>query len=181
MLKITTRVSKVAKWGCERILKAMSIFVEATNPPKAKTKQAKQISLLYALILVVMAVSQLFTFEDFITLVANFNLPLPDALAFVVAPLLIVCEVFALPFLLRMRLSPAFRGVSMVAGWIVPLKWFFITVWVVSTNQSVETVGFLGTIGNLVPGWWAVLLSTALGILAAWSSWGLWPFSTAKK
>lgn len=159
----------------------MSIFVTATAPPILKTERVKHISLLYAVLLVVMAVAQLYTFDTFIELVANFNLPLGEAFAFAIAPLLVVFEVFALPFLLRMKLSPAFRVVSMVCGWLVALMWLFISLWLVTTYQPVETVGFLGTVGTLAPGWWAVLISASFGVLAFWTSWGMWPLARSKK
>lgn len=159
----------------------MSIFVTATAPPILKTERVKQISLLYAVLLVIMAVAQLYTFDTFVELVSEYNLPLGGTLAFIVAPLLVVFEVFALPFLLRMKLSPAFRVVSMACGWLVALLWLFITVWLVTTYQPVETVGFLGTVGTLAPGWWAVLVSGSFGVLAIWASWGMWPFARSKK
>ncbi len=159
----------------------MSMFVKALDASTPKSEQSKQIAVLYAVILVVMAVAQLFTFDTFMELVASFHFPLPETAQFLIAPLLIVCEIFALPFLLRMRLSPAFRVLSMGCSWLVPVKWFLLTLWVVNSGQPVESIGFLGSIGELTPGWWAVLLSVSLGIMAAWSSWGLWPFRTANK
>lgn len=133
-------------------------------------------ALLYAILLIVMAVAQLFTFEEFIELITSFNLPLASgALVFVIPPLLVVSEVFALPFLLRMPLSRAFRWLSMILGWLAAFLWVFITGWVVLTAQPVEAIGFVGTVAPLTPGWWAVLISIAFGILAAWASWGMWP------
>jgi hypothetical protein len=159
----------------------MSIFVKATAAPKPKSEYAKQIALMYAVVLVVMAVAQLFTYDAFIELIISFNFPIPETAQYLIAPLLIVCEVFALPFLLRMRISPAFRVVSMLCSWLVPVKWFLLTLWVVNSGQPVESIGFLGSIGELTPGWWAVLISVSLGIMSAWSSWGLWPFPGTKK
>lgn len=159
----------------------MSVFVKATPAPTPKTDRVKVISLFYAGILVVLALTQLYTFDKFIELIPEFNLPLSETLTFLAAPLLVVCEVFALPFLLRMRLSPAFRFLSMIFGWLVAVIWFFISLWLVTTYQAVATVGFLGTLGDLTPGWWAVFFSIALGILAAWSSWGMWPLTKQPK
>jgi hypothetical protein len=158
----------------------MSLFVRATAPPQVKTGRVKQVALLYAIILTAMALAQLYTFEEFIELTTTFQLPLPETLVYLVAPLLIICEVLALPFLLRMYLSPAFRVISMVCSWLVSLKWLCITIWVVTSAQQVTTIGFLSTIGDLTPGWWAVLVSVSFGILAAWVSWGMWPFSLRK-
>lgn len=153
----------------------MSILVKATAAPAARTETSRQISLLYAAILVVFVVAQLFTFDEFIELVVAFNLPLGLPFAHALAPTLIVAELFAVPFLLRMSVSPAFRYLSMFFGWLVVAIWLFISWWVAATFPSVPTIGFFGTVIDVTPGWWAVLLSLALGILAAWSSWGLWP------
>jgi len=153
----------------------MSIFVKAVPAPKPRTRETVQISLLYAGILVVFAVTQLFTFDKFAEFMLSIHLPLSDPLAYAVAPVLVAAEVFALPFLLRMTLSPAFRWLSMLCGWFVAVLWLFITIWIVTMSPSSPTVGFLGTLVDLIPGWWAVCIPFALGIMAAWSSWGLWP------
>jgi hypothetical protein len=158
----------------------MSVFVKATPPPKVKTSRIMQISLFYAVVLGAMALAQLYTFEEFTGLVFDFNLPFPDSLSYALVPLLIIFEVFALPFLLRMRVSPAFRVLSMVCGWLVAATWLFITLWLVITNQQVTSVGFLGTVAELIPGAWAVFFSLALGILAYWVSWGMWPYPFRK-
>ncbi len=158
----------------------MSILVKATPAPVPRTDTAKQISLLYAAILVVLVVTQLFSFDEFIELFSAFDLPGGAALA----PIVIVVELFAIPFLLRMALSPAFRWLSMSLGWFAAAIWLFVSWWVATTYPDVTTIGFFGTILDVAPGWWAVLVSLAFGILAAWSSWGLWPGSrrhTAKK
>jgi len=164
----------------------MSVFAkpEAAAPPK--TEASKQIAILYVILLTIMAVAQLFTFEDFIEIVPTFGLPLgAGALPYLTAPLLVVAEVFAIPFLLRMNVSRAFRWLSMVLGWVAAGAWFVISLWVVLTHQATTTIGFLGSVGSLMSGWWAVCLSLGLVVLAAWASWGLWPkplsFHSAKK
>ena len=159
----------------------MTILAKVTPAPVARSKETKQISLLFAAILVVMLVAQLFTFDDFVKLIPSFNLPVSQGFAYALTPILVASELFAIPFLLRMSLSPAFRWLSMFCGWLVALLWFCFTLWLVTRGPQVDTVGFLGTLVNLIPGWWAVCVSLALGILAAWSSWGLWPGHRTKK
>lgn len=158
----------------------MSIFVQATAPGKPKTKNIKTIALLYAAIILVFAVSQLYTFEGFLTLLDSFGLPGGSSTAQVLAAVIVITEVFALPFLLRMRLSPAMRVVSMVCGWLVALKWFALSLWVMFTVNAISNIGFLGDVVHLTPGWWTVFFSVALGILAAWASWGMWPLGRKK-
>jgi hypothetical protein len=153
----------------------MSIFATALPAKPAKTSESLKVSVFFAAVLTVMAVAQLFTFEAFLPYVQSLGLPMGETWAYSLAPLIIIAEVFAIPFLLRMRLSPAFRFFSMFLSWMVILFWLFISLWLALGNANVDTVGFLGTVIDLTPGYWAVFISLALGILAAWSSWGLWP------
>jgi hypothetical protein len=44
-----------------------------------------------------------------------------------------------------------------------------------------DSIGFLGAVVNLTPGWWAVLFGVAMAILASWASWGMWPLKTKPK
>lgn len=159
----------------------MSILVKAHPAPAARTKETKQMAYLYAALLVVLAVTQLFTFDEFIELVPAFHLPFGAGFTYALAPLIVAAEVFAIPFLLRMQLSVAFRWLSMLCGWFVAAMWTFISFWVVLTYPPVETIGYFGTIVTLVPGWWAVCVGLALCILAVWASWGLWPGRRTKK
>jgi len=158
------------------ILTSMSILATPIAPSPVKTKESKKISIFYAAILIVLAVTQLFTFEEFIEVFANMNLPGGGATGYVVASLIVFAEVFAIPFLLRMYLSTAFRVVSMVLGWLVAALWFCVSLWIVTTAVPVSTIGLLGTVVDVMPGLWAILISACFGILAGWSSWGLWPF-----
>jgi hypothetical protein len=159
----------------------MSVFAQAAFPGEPKTKDSVKVSFFYAVILVAFAVTQLFTFEEFLEYVPTLNLPISDTASYALAPILIVAEIFALPFLLRMRISFAFRYFSMFLGWVAAGLWILITFWLASSGSQADTVGFLGTLVSIMPGWWAVFISLALGILAAWSSWGLWPGKYAKK
>jgi len=159
----------------------MSILVKAHPALKPRTEASRKISLLFAGVLVVMVVAQLFTFEDFLKTIEMMNLPFGMALSFALGPLIVVSEVFALPFLLRMQLSIAFRYLSMFLSWLAAAVWLCITVWLAVSYEPVETVGFLGSVVNLAPGWWSVFISIALVILATWSSWGLWPQNSTKK
>ncbi|MCD8561753.1 hypothetical protein LRY29_01655 [Candidatus Saccharibacteria bacterium] len=130
----------------------MSFFIQPTYAPKPRGEATVPISVLYAGILTVMAVGQLFTFEEFLSLLQTFDLPMSEAMAYVLAPVIVVCEVLALPFLLRMSLSPAFRWLSMILGWLVPAFWLFLSVWVLASGAQVETFGFIGTVVSLTPG-----------------------------
>jgi len=153
----------------------MSILPVPTVAPVAKTNDARRVAIFYAGILAVMAIAQLFTFDTFLELVETFGFPGGTSYAYLLSAVLVAAEVFALPFLLRMPLSPAFRWVSMVLGWLAATVWIKITTWLVLQGSVVASVGFLGTVVDVMPSWWTIFMSLTFGILAAWSAWGLWP------
>lgn len=159
----------------------MSFFVHVTPATKPKTDNVRWIAMLLAGMFVVMAVAQLFTFEDFPGLVTGFLLPTGDRLAPVVAALIVLGEVVSVPFLLGMSLSPLARWCGMVSGWLVVGAWFVISIWLNVTASAATTAGFLGVTVKLPIGWWAVCFSLALGVLAGWASWGMWPGPIRKK
>ncbi|MEI7539670.1 MAG: hypothetical protein WCJ36_02800 [Candidatus Saccharibacteria bacterium] len=153
----------------------MSVLVKATQAREPRTRESQTIAYAYGAILVIFVVAQLFTFDKFLPLLASFNLPGGDAAAYLLGGIIVVGEVFALPFLLNMSISPLMRIVSMGLGWLVPFLWFMLAIWLNTNVSGTPSFCFLGTIANLSCGPWAILISVALGILAAWSSYGLWP------
>ena len=154
----------------------MTFLVRPTPAPEPKTTNVRVLSIALAAVFVILAVAQLYSYEDFPQVVAGFWLPGGQVTAHIVAALLVVGEVAAVPFLLSMRLSPAMRWVSMVSGWLVIVGWLLISLWV---NASMDPVGNAGVLGATIPtpaGWWIVSIFAALGVLAGWASWGMWPY-----
>lgn len=159
----------------------MSYFVQATPPPHPKTKNVRTISIALATVLTVMVVAQLFTFEKFPSVIEEMWLPGGDAVASVRAALIVVFEVGAIPFLLFMRLSPAMRVASMVSGWLAIAAWFGVSIWQNVAGNVIANSGLLGATVKLPVGWWNVLFCVALGTLAAWTAWGMWPLSKKRE
>ncbi|HZJ34602.1 MAG TPA: hypothetical protein VFD55_01130 [Candidatus Angelobacter sp.] len=166
--------------GIRSYTKSMSIFVKATSAKEPRTREARNIAYMYAAILIVFVLTQLFNFDEFLALLESFWLPGGVPVAYLLGSIIVVSEVLALPFLLRMKVSPLMRIVSMILGWLVSLIWLKLALWLTLTVNAVSNMGFLGTTIRLTPGWWTVLFSVALGILAAWASWGLWPIRRRK-
>lgn len=158
----------------------MKIFVSATEAKTPQTKASGQMAYVLAALLTIMLVGQLFTFETFIEWIASLGLPLGDMGVYLIASIIVIAELLALPFLLRMALSPAFRWVSMVFGWIAVSAWIFFSAWTLFV-APVDLIAFIGTVAPVAPGWWALLISIALGFLTAWVSWGLWPGARSAK
>jgi hypothetical protein len=159
----------------------MSFFVQPTTPTSPKTSNVRLISLTLAGVFIVLAVTQLFKFESFPAVIAGFWLPGGEPTSKLIAALLVTGEVMALPFLLSMRLSPAMRIFSMVLGWLTVAGWLFLALWANLTTNVVGSMGIFGATLKLPVGWWAVFFFAALGVLAAWASWGMWPLARKRK
>jgi hypothetical protein len=159
----------------------MKLYVSPTPPPRPKTEAVRTISIALAGIFVLMAVAQLFTFEKFATVISAMWLPGGDIMTPIRAAVIVTLEVAAVPFLLSMRLSPAMRVISMVAGWCTILAWFSASVWQNTSGNVIANSGFLGATAKLPVGWWSILLCAGLAILAGWSAWGMWPFAKSSR
>lgn len=155
--------------------KNMSILTKATSANQPKTADSQKIIYFYALILIIFLLCQLFSYEDFVLLIESFWLPGGDPFARFLSSLIVASELFALPFLLRMKLSSLMRVISMVLSWIVPIVWISLSLWVNLTTNAISNMGFLGSVVRITPGVYTVLISIALAILSIWSSWALWP------
>jgi hypothetical protein len=152
----------------------MSFFVKTTPAPEPRTSNSLKVSILYAIILTAAAVIQLFNFEDFISFIQSLNLPFGMGLNYAFLPLMVVAQVFALPYLLRMDLSPAFRYVSLFLSLLAAALWIFLACWVVLSGQPTISERS-GSLVSYLPGAYAIFITLAVGVLAIWSAWGLWP------
>ena len=154
----------------------MSIFIQPTLAPKARVPYTANVAVLLAGIFVLIAVAQLFSFEELPAVIERLRLPgVGPVAAVLVAALIVVAEVLAVPFLLRMRLSPAMRYVSMVSGWLAVLWWLVVAFWQNVAVVAGDGLGVLGETIHMPVGWWMVLLAAGLCGLVACVSWGLWP------
>lgn len=158
----------------------MTILSKATTPPLPRNLLVARVALIYAAVLVVLAVTQLFSFDNFLFIVRDFVLPGGKPLAYFLAAFIAIAELLALPFLLHMRLSVAMRLLSMAMGWLVAGLWLFIPVWLVLTASNVTNIGLVGDAVASAPGWWTVLVGLVLVGLATWASWGMWPIGRRK-
>ena len=146
----------------------MSGFAKATVAPKPKTEDAKKAAWLSAAILAVIALVQLATFPSFVNVFVALHL------GGFFAWLTIFAEIVAVPFLLEVRLSRAFRAFSMLCLWIASAMWIVVTLTALA-KQS--TVGILinTEAAPILPSWWLFFIALAFGFLSVWTSWGLWP------
>lgn len=167
---------KTTVWGKEGAytIKSMKFAVaERANEPSSQT--FKVIAWVYAALLVVMVVGQLFSFEKFIPLLGDYWLPGGDGTATLLASLIVFFEVFSLPFLLRMPLSPLMRWFSLACGLLVAGIWVMLGIVAVMSDSTMTNSGILGVkvavpFGDVQLAW-----AIAMTALALASTYGLWP------
>jgi hypothetical protein len=153
----------------------MSFFVQPTNPPTPKNVSVWYAGIALAAIFILLAVSQLYSYEDYPDVIASLGLYGGRFSASLYAALFVVGEVVAVPFLLSMRLSYAMRIVSMMAGWGVVAAWAFISVFTTVTTNAITNIGVLGATIPVAPEWWMVVVWIVIVMICAWISWGMWP------
>lgn len=158
----------------------MTFPVLPHSAPTAKMLSISRVAFLLAVLLSAMVIAQLFHYEKFIPLVETYNLPGGIFAAHLFAAIIVVLEVAALPFLLRMRLSHAMRFISMVSGWLVVILWLFVQFYLNLYRPTGDSNGLFGTVFDMGVGWLSILFVVFLGCLTAWVSWNMSPFAKKK-
>ena len=117
-----------------------NIFPKAVNPPKLVKSYGDKLGYVAASILIVMSIIHLFRID---TLIPIIDQVLPGgsgwATTFVIA--VILMEVFALPFLFRLKLSPLAHIMSGAFIVLAPLMWTLLAVWAYGSKNSIGLVG----------------------------------------
>ncbi len=147
-------------------------LASAEKAPPPRTKKAKIIAWIYAVILVVMVLCQLFSFEDFVPLISEYNQWGGYGTAVMTSCLIVFCDVFALPFLLRMPLSRLMRYVSLLCSLLVPAIWLKLSIIAMGSEMN---SGLFGAKIVVPTGPEQFFVSLILALLAIWAVWGLWP------
>lgn len=139
--------------------------IKATESPKLKKPYAAKILWILAGVMLVMALLHLIRIDKLIPVVAEI---LGESTATWFVALLVIIEVFALPYLLRMKVSPGFRIVSGLWVIVVPLVWTCYTIWALGNGLS---TGQFSSYVSTPASWWLIVLNVAwLGV----SYWALW-------
>lgn len=156
---------------------AIKGVVFATLPQanyEERSPRRSVVSLSFAAIILPMLAAQLVRFDTFIPILDDL-FTAPVALA--VGSSMVVLELFALPFLLGMALSPLGRVISMLCGWAVSIGWL---AWGFLSLSAKET-GHLGSFVTLRPGAWAVVFGLILVILTVVIAWQYLRENTARR
>ncbi len=127
----------------------------APETPK-KYKAAVPFALLYVLALVFLILWEVIGFASFSSYVASFSAAPNVTKTMAYSVTLLALEIFALPFLFRLKLSPAARFLSSLCVLLVPMFW---TV-VILVGQPENYPMILCSITLLI---WAALAFMAMG------------------
>lgn len=117
-------------------------------------------------IFTVLAILQLFWFEDFPD---ELGVLLPAEWAqanTIFAAAFVIAEVFAVAYFLPIALSPLARWCTRVLAWLVPISWIAIMVYTFATHQAANTA-YLGAKLGVPLGWVSTFAMVALFIMVA--------------
>lgn len=143
-------------------IKGVVIF---SLPSATKVKRSAHFTIVarsLAAVLLVMALTQLVRFDKFTGVMDGYG-----GMGMYIAAALVVAEVFALPYLLNMALSPLGRVCSLAAGWVTALFWSFLAVFPTTSAST----GHLGSFVALPPGKWQLLFGASLMIAMGIVTW----------
>jgi len=133
------------------------IFPKAVKPPKLVKSYAPVLGYVAASILAVIAIVHLFRIDTLVPII-NGVLPGANGAAGTFVVVIVLAEVFALPFLLRIKLSPLAHIVSGFLAVLAPLMWTLLSIWAYGSELSTGQLGeFVQT-----PSTWLLLVANAL-------------------
>ena len=118
------------------------------------------IRLVLSIFILIMLLAQLFTFENFPGLLVGVGVA--PVVSLLLGSLLVVAELAALPYLLKMSASSNVIRVSKVCGFII-LAALSVLEGMAAVNNTTSTL--FGATANLPGGLWALFLLSALWIL----------------
>lgn len=136
------------------IIASMKIkFPNPTDPPKLVKSHGLWLGRALAVVMIIMVLVHLFRIDTFIPILDDY-LPGGKSLAGLVGVLIICSELFALPFLMRMKLSPLAHITSGALVVFAPLWWALLTFLALgldhSTGQLGEFVKVMPNVSTLV-------------------------------
>lgn len=95
-------------------------------------------------VLIVMASLQLIAYEKFVPIIQNYHLFDNPSTSQIFSAFIIITEVMAMPFLLRMRVSPLLRSLSAGCLVLTVLWWLTLGIYGTFIDSSITKTGLLG-------------------------------------
>ena len=125
-------------------------LANATNPPSVRTPYARKLSLILAGSFVVFALLHLIRIDKLIPTIAKV-LPGGAGAAEIFVALVVVAEVFALPLLLGLKISPLARFCGGLLVVLVPLAWTCLSIWALGNPNPLGQFSSYSHISSNLP------------------------------
>lgn len=126
----------------------------AVAPVKARTRLADYLSYLLAIILVLLSLASLSRIDQLQPAIDTV-LPGGQVATGWVTIIILLSQLFAVPYLLRLKLSLLAHAVGGVLSVLAPLIWCLLAIWGIGQSTS---FGLLAGYFNLTATWWLVTL-----------------------
>lgn len=120
----------------------MIVLPKAVNPPKLVKPYGVWLGRVAALLLTAASLVHLYRIDTFIPLLDDV-LPGDAGFASSVAMLIILTEMFAIPFALRMKLSPLGHFVSGTLMILAPFWWVLVGIWTLGVSDTAQLGEFI--------------------------------------
>ena len=145
----------------------MKDYLKEVFPADFKNNPAFWRAFVLGLVMLTLAVTQLFQFEDFPEVMQTMQIPGGMVVAWLLAVMIPLLEVGSLPYLFSMKLTKKMRNVSKWLGVAAAVLWLAITLWTSLTMGPTVQSGIFGATIVTPSGWWSVLFA----VLLLWSMW----------
>jgi len=140
----------------------MKDYLLAIFPKEFTSNRAYWRAFVLGLVMVALALLQLFQYEDFPLVFQVMGIPGGAAVAGILAAVFPLLEAASLPFLFSLRVPTWLRKVSVAAGVSVGVLWLFVTVWASVTQGGGVVSGIFGATLAVKSGWWGVVFAALL-------------------
>jgi hypothetical protein len=139
----------------------------AIDPPKVRTDYAQWAGWIAGGVLILASLLHLFRIDTFLPLLDK-ALPGGYTTAALISAIILIVEVFSVPFLLRMKLSPLMHLVSGFNAVLAPLAWLLIAIWGFGHSTSTAEFGEFLKTPSSIP---LMMLNTAWLGFNIWTLW----------
>lgn len=143
-------------------MKRIKKYLLGLFPPEFRKNPAHFQGLTLAVSYTIIALTQLFTYEDFAEVTSAFGLPGGEVMAVTLAVVLPLATVASLPFLLSMKIDRRIRQVSRISTIVMPALWMAISLWTNITGHTEVGAGIFGATLYMPNGWWFIGFTAVL-------------------
>jgi nickel-type superoxide dismutase maturation protease len=139
----------------------MIVLPKSVSPPKLVLPYGLWLGRVAAISFALMALVHLFRIDTFIPIIDTI-VPGGNGMAIFISLVMILSEIFAIPFALRMKLSPLAHLMSGALVVFAPLWWLLLTIWALGTDLS---TGQLGEFVSVPANTWAITVNIVWVVL----------------